>query len=243
MAGNDRSFVGDAGTAVAACCTDVAGTPAQPRECPPILHLDETCIVVDKPAGCPSVPGRGALADGSVAQQVQAVFPEALVVHRLDMATSGVLLFARGAHWQRHYSIEFAQRRIAKQYAALVEGRLGNAVGDFGVIDLPLSADWPNRPRQRIDQAAGKPSLTHWRSVAFDAAGLSTRLALTPVTGRSHQLRVHLLAIGHPIIGDALYGSGDSGPPQRRLMLHACSLAWWHPLRGCDIGVESPVPF
>ncbi len=208
-----------------------------------VLYSDEVCIAVDKPAGRLSVPGRGALAEGSVAQQVQQKWTDARVVHRLDMATSGVLLFARGANWQSHFGSQFALRLIAKTYVALVTGRLGAQVGDCGQIDLPLCADWPNRPRQQVDVVNGKPSQTHWRVVEHDPHERWTRLALQPITGRSHQLRVHLLAIGHPIIGDALYGALDTAPSSARLMLHAQSLGFCHPISGAQIVIESPLPF
>ena len=207
------------------------------------LYSDDVCIAVDKPAGRLSVPGRGELAEGSVAQQTRQQWPDTRVVHRLDMATSGVLLFARGATWQGHFSKQFEQRRVDKSYVALVRGRLGQQVGDYGRIDLPLSSDWPNRPRQRVDTENGKPSQTHWRVVAHDPFERWTRLELVPVTGRSHQLRVHLLAIGHPIVGDALYGElGQTSPPSR-MMLHARSLGFVHPLSGSRITIDSPLPF
>ncbi len=207
------------------------------------LYSDETCIAVEKPAGRLTVPGRGPLADGSVAQQAQQDWPGARVVHRLDMATSGVLLFARGAQWQRHFSGQFASRQMDKTYDALVSGQLGGQVGDCGRIDLPLGADWPNRPRQRVDMLNGKPSQTGWRVVEHDPQQRWTRLTLQPITGRSHQLRVHLLAIGHPIIGDALYGTPDPARVSTRLMLHARSLGFNHPISGARIIIESPSPF
>lgn len=176
------------------------------------------------------MPGRGPLADGSVAGWVQTRWPEARVVHRLDMATSGLLLFARGADWQRFYSGLFAQRQIDKSYTARVHGRLGLAPDDTGEIDLPIAPDWPNRPRQQVDRLRGRPSLTRWCTVAHDPEGAWTRLSLTPLTGRTHQLRVHLQAIGHPIVGDPLYGPAP--PAAERLMLHAEGLAFDHPLPG-----------
>lgn len=205
-----------------------------------LLHLDAACIVVCKPAGQPSVPGRGVLAAGSCVQQVQASWPEARTVHRLDMATSGVLLFARGADAQRQFSRLFELRQVDKRYAALVRGRVGASVGDRGEIDLPLAADWPNRPRQQVDRVHGKPSLTRWRVLAHDPAGRLTRLELAPVTGRSHQLRVHLMAIGHPVVGDPLYGDAGEAP---RLMLHAQALRCRHPLDGTELQVQVPAPF
>lgn len=209
---------------------------------PAIVHEDASCIVVDKPAGRLSVPGRGALATQCVAVDLQALRPLAQVVHRLDMATSGLLLFANGPYWQRTYSRLFAARAIDKGYVARVHGRLGSAPGDTGAIALPLAPDWPNRPRQRVDPQHGKPSLTHWRVLAHDPAGAWTTLALSPVTGRSHQLRVHLLAIGHPIVGDALYDAPRAAAAPR-LMLHAASLAFDHPLLGERLHLQAPLPF
>jgi tRNA pseudouridine32 synthase/23S rRNA pseudouridine746 synthase len=201
-----------------------------------MLYRDEQLLVVDKPAGLLSVPGRGEGKHDCMAARIQAHVPEALIVHRLDQATSGVMLFGRGADAQRSLSIAFAERRVAKRYEALVQGHLS---GDAGEIDLPLAADWPNRPRQRVEPERGKPSLTRWRVLGRDAVTGTTRLALEPVTGRSHQLRVHLAAIGHPIVGDALYG-GVAAP---RLMLHACELRLPHPRDGAMLAVISAVPF
>jgi tRNA pseudouridine32 synthase / 23S rRNA pseudouridine746 synthase len=202
-----------------------------------LLHFDADLVVVNKPAGLPSVPGRGpALADCAWAR-VQALAPDALVVHRLDMATSGLLLFARGAALQRAFSIAFAQRRVHKRYEAIVDGAPAD---DEGRIDLPLAADWPNRPRQQVDPLRGKPSLTHWRVLARE--GLRTRLALEPLTGRSHQLRVHAAAMGWPIVGDALYGATDAST-EPRLLLHACALRLAHPVDGRLLHWASPAPF
>ena len=171
------------------------------------VHLDPYMIVVDKPAGLLAVPGRSE-AD-CMATRVQALWPEALVVHRLDMATSGLLLLARGAQMQRLLSQAFAERRVDKRYIAVVHGL---PVEDSGKIDLPLAADWPNRPRQQIDHGRGKAALTLWRVLGRDPATQQTRLELQPVSGRTHQLRVHLAAIGHPVVGDALYAPGTPLP-------------------------------
>jgi len=159
----------------------------------PVLFGDDSLIVVDKPAGLPAVPGRGEDLQDCAARRVQHLFHNALVVHRLDQATSGLLAFARGAMAQRQLSRAFAERRVAKRYVALVDGLLAE---DIGRIDLPLAADWPQRPRQKVDELHGKVSLTLWRVLARDVASGRTRVELEPVTGRSHQLRVHLLAIG-----------------------------------------------
>jgi len=203
-----------------------------------VLHDDDACIVVDKPRGLLSVPGRGAHLQDCMATRVQALFADALVVHRLDMATSGLMLFARGIEAQRRLSRAFAQREVHKRYVAVVHGALD---AEQGEIDLPLIADWPNRPRQKVDHAHGKPSLTRWRVI--DADTDRTRVELEPVTGRAHQLRVHLLAIGHPILGDALYAPPEVLASADRLLLHAARLQFAHPVSGEPIAIESAVPF
>ncbi len=187
---------------------------------------DDHLLVLDKPAGLLAVPGRGADKHDSLVTRLQAKFPDALTVHRLDMATSGVMLFARGTDMQRRLSAMFREREIAKRYIAIVAGQLKN---DSGEIDLPLSGDWPNRPKQQINLTAGKPSLTRYRLLQYDAATHTSRVELEPVTGRTHQLRVHLAAINHPILGDALYGDPNAAP---RLLLHACELRFTHPVSG-----------
>ena len=203
----------------------------------PVLHVDAAIVVIDKPAGMLAVPGRGAAGQDCAWARVQREFPDALVVHRLDQATSGILVLARGAAAQRQLSRAFAERQVDKRYTAVVDGLM---VDDEGSIDLPLAADWPNRPRQQIDLAQGKPSLTHWRVLARDTTAGTTRLALQPHSGRSHQLRVHLLAIGHPILGDALYAPALTAP---RLMLHASALSLPHPDDGRALNFSSSVPF
>jgi len=202
-----------------------------------VLMADAALVAVNKPAGMLSVPGRGDDKQDCAATRVQARFPDALIVHRLDMATSGILLFARGLEVQRRLGIAFAQREVHKRYVAVVHGRID---GEQGEIALPLSADWPQRPRQKVDREQGKPSLTRWRLRAHDAANSTSRLELEPVTGRSHQLRVHLLAIGHPIVGDRLYGRDDGA---ERLMLHACELQFTHPVDGRAIDLRCEPPF
>ena len=197
-------------------------------------------MVVDKPAGLLSVPGRGAGKQDCVAARVQRAFADALVVHRLDMATSGLFLMARGSPAQRALSAAFAGCAVEKRYEAVVAGLVD---GDEGTIDLPLIADWPNRPRQRVDFQLGKPSRTRWRVLVRDAAAQRTRVELEPVTGRSHQLRVHLRAIGHPILGDALYAPAAVQDPAGRLMLHATRLAFAHPATGEPMSFYSPTPF
>lgn len=203
-----------------------------------LIHADSALVVVDKPAGLLAVPGRqreGEPAPDNLFAQVQRHFPDAAIVHRLDMATSGVMLFARGVAMQRAMGLAFEHRAVHKRYAAIVEGVPAQAHGE---IDAPLAADWPARPRQMVDLLQGRPSLTRWWSRG-PASGGGTHLELEPVTGRTHQLRVHLLHIGHRIVGDALYG----GAWQPRLMLHATSLALLHPVTAQALCLQSPAPF
>jgi tRNA pseudouridine32 synthase/23S rRNA pseudouridine746 synthase len=185
-----------------------------------IVHVDERLVVVDKPSGLLSVPGRGPDKQDCASSRVQAIYPDALIVHRLDQATSGLLVLARGPDWQRALSREFAERRVAKRYVAVVQGRM-EAAG-WQLVDLPLCSDWPNRPRQQVDRLHGKPALTRWRVLQPEEPG-RTRIELEPVTGRTHQLRVHMAALGHPICGDLLYGPAE--PSAERLLLHAAELS------------------
>jgi tRNA pseudouridine32 synthase / 23S rRNA pseudouridine746 synthase len=202
--------------------------------------FDDALIVIDKPAGLLAVPGRGDDKQDCVARRVQARWADACVVHRLDMATSGLMLLARGAVAQRSLSAAFAERAVAKQYIAVVGGLLE---AGQGCITLPLAADWPNRPRQRVDVERGKPSSTDWQVLSRDSAAQQTRLALAPLTGRSHQLRVHLQAIGHAIVGDTLYASPDLAQASSRLLLHASRLELAHPVTGATLVFESAPPF
>ena len=181
-----------------------------------VLHADDRLVVIDKPAGLLSVPGR--TEPDCASARVQALYPDALIVHRLDQATSGLLLFARGPAAQRELSADFAERRVGKRYVAIAAGDLQGE----GLIDLPLGADWPNRPRQQVDLQSGKPSQTRWRVLVHE--GGHTRVELEPLTGRSHQLRVHLAHLGHPILGDALYAAPDIATAAPRLLLHASEL-------------------
>jgi tRNA pseudouridine32 synthase/23S rRNA pseudouridine746 synthase len=203
-----------------------------------LVHEDTHLLVADKPAGLLCVPGRGPQGADNLAARVQALWPDALVVHRLDMATSGLVLFGRGPVVQRALSIAFAARQVHKRYEAVVAGLLADDTGD---ITLPLGPDWPNRPRQQVDPIGGKPSHTRWQVLARDAQAGTTRLALQPLTGRTHQLRLHLAAIGHPILGDALYAPPAVLAAAPRLLLHACHLAW-QDAHG-DHAFHSPVPF
>ena len=202
-----------------------------------VIHADHEIVVVDKPAGLLSVPGKGPdLADCLIAR-LQAVFPEALLVHRLDRDTSGVMVFALTPHAQRHLGLQFEKRHVRKVYVARVWGDVAEKTG---TVDLPLIVDWPNRPRQKVDHAAGRPAQTDWRVVRRE--GATTRVRLFPKTGRSHQLRVHMAEIGHPILGDPFYASG----PARdfpRLMLHSESLRIRHPDGGVGMSFSAKAPF
>ena len=201
-----------------------------------LVYLDAALLVVNKPAGLLSVPGRGEEKQDCLTRRVQAAYPEALIVHRLDLATSGLLVLARSKEMQRRLSRLFAGRQVDKRYLAVVSGSLPTRVGQ---IDLPLGADWPRRPRQKVDLLAGKPSLTRYQVLSHDPAGQTSRLALWPATGRTHQLRVHLQAIGHPIVGDALY----AGAAAERLLLHAEELVFAHPESAQTMRCCCPAPF
>lgn len=207
-----------------------------------ILHADNGVLVLHKPADLLSVPGRGPDKQDCLSRRVQAQFPDALVVHRLDMATSGLMLMARGAQAQTLLSKAFSARTVHKRYQALVHGLLPAHDDGWQEVDLPIALDWPNRPRRIICGTTGKPSVTRWRVLAH-ASAFQTRLELEPVTGRSHQLRVHLLAIGHPIVGDRLYLTPASTSAAPRLMLHATQIGFDHPLTGIPMVFESAPPF
>lgn len=207
-----------------------------------VLHADAQILVVAKPAGLLSVPGKGAhLADCLIAR-VQAAFPEALLVHRLDRDTSGVMVFALTPHAQRHLGLQFEKRQVRKTYIARVWGRVSQSEGE---IDLPLVVDWPNRPRQKVCHETGRPALTRWKVLRHEALadGAATRLRLSPETGRSHQLRVHMQAIGHPILGDPFYAEGAALAAAPRLQLHAETLRLRHPDGGRGLRFAAPSPF
>lgn len=204
-----------------------------------LIYCDEFLLAVSKPAGLLSVPGRGEDKLDSLSTRVQAEFPDALVSHRLDRDTSGLLLFPRGADMHRRVSLMFEKREMKKSYQALVLGRLAPAQGE---VDLPLIVDWPNRPRQMVCAATGKPSQTRYQVLSYDAASNTSRVALEPITGRTHQLRVHMSASGHPIVGDTLYGGNADGGAVR-LLLHAHTLDFRHPVSGQNLSLISKLPF
>lgn len=219
--------------------SEVIYTPP-PDEGLDLVHVDEALIVVNKPEGLLSVPGRGEDRQDCMVHRVQQRFPEALTVHRLDMATSGLLVFARGEAMQRALSVLFQDRQVNKRYVAVVQGLLAP---DHGEVNLPLIADWPNRPRQMVCFERGKPSQTLYEVLARDPLKDETRVALTPVTGRSHQLRVHMLALGHPMLGDPFYGDADSQARAPRLLLHAEALSLPHPMSGERVHWACAAPF
>ncbi len=211
-----------------------------------LLYEDAALLVLDKPSGLLCVPGRGAEKQDCLSARVQAVYPDALVVHRLDMATSGLVLMARGLDNQRRLSAAFEAREVGKRYVAWVAGVLVHADDEWSTIDMPIAADWPRRPRQVVDHVNGKPSTTRWRLAPLNAQShdsSTSRIELEPVTGRTHQLRVHLAAIGHPILGDALYSDASTTQSAKRLMLHAATLSLAHPQNKAALNFESSVPF
>lgn len=197
------------------------------------IAADDDLLVLGKPAGLLCVPGRGEDKQDCLSARAQARWPDALVVHRLDMSTSGLVLMARSPAVQRQLGLAFEHRAVHKRYVAIVDGLLPQGYGEDGgwqTIDAPIAADWPRRPLRIID-AAGKPSQTRWRVLAHDPPGWPgcTRVELEPITGRTHQLRVHLAHLGHPILGDALYAGEAVAARAPRLLLHAEQLGFAHP--------------
>lgn len=208
-----------------------------------IVFVDEHLLVLDKPAGLLSVPGRGEDKQDCLSRRAQQHYPDALVVHRLDMSTSGLLVMARGTVAQRRLNDAFAAREVQKRYEAVVDGVIETLDASWQLIDLPIALDWPNRPRRIIDAQLGKPSSTRWQVLATDPANHTSRLALEPITGRSHQLRVHLQALGHTILGDMLYATPTVAAQSSRLLLHACVLELTHPGNQQPMRFVSPTPF
>jgi len=202
-----------------------------------ILHDDHEVVLVDKPSGLLSVPGKGEHLADCLMARVKAVFPTALLVHRLDRDTSGVMIFALTPHAQRHLGLQFEKRQTKKTYVARVWGEMQEKTG---TVDLPLIVDWPNRPKQMVDHENGKQAVTDWRVVRKGDG--ETRVRLTPKTGRSHQLRVHMLALGHPILGDPFYAEGPAGD-YARLMLHSETLQFRHPDGGQGMRITAKCPF
>jgi len=208
--------------------------PAGPLD---VLHQDEDILLLNKPSGLLSVPGKAREHADCLEARAKAVFPEALLVHRLDMDTSGVMIFAMNKAAQRHLGLQFERRHTTKTYQALVWGQ----PDDSGEVNLPLIVDWPNRPLQMVDHDHGKAAHTAWRVIGRGAD--RARVQLTPTTGRSHQLRLHMLSIGHPILGDRFYATGAALAAAPRLCLHALSLEIYHPNDGRRFKIETPSPF
>lgn len=210
---------------------------APPTDPIKVLHEDHEIVVVDKPSGLLSVPGKGDHLADCLLSRVQEAYPMALLVHRLDRDTSGVMIFALSPHAQRHLGLQFEKRKTKKTYVARVWGRLEPRKG---TVDLPLIVDWPNRPKQMVCHETGKPAVTDWRVQRYGEG--ETRVRLMPKTGRSHQLRVHMLALGHPILGDPFYAEG-AAREFPRLMLHSEELRLRHPDGGAGMTFRAKAPF
>lgn len=203
-----------------------------------IVYQDEDIIILNKPSGLLTVPGKAPEHKDSLDYRVRLVWPKARIVHRLDMATSGLVVMAMHLDSQRHLNRQFQLRQTHKRYIAVVEGQLA---ADAGAVELPLICDWPNRPKQMVSFAAGKQALTYFSVLERSAS--STKVELIPVTGRSHQLRVHMLWTGHPICGDKFYGSEQGKRAANRLLLHAHSLLFRHPSTEAELYFEIDCPF
>ncbi len=205
-----------------------------------VVHRDADLLILNKPSGLLSVPGKAADLGDSLQTRAVEKFPEALLVHRLDMDTSGVFVMAMNKAAQRNLGLQFERRKTSKHYIARIWGIME---ADTGLVDEPLICDWPNRPLQKICYEHGKPSQTYWDVLERDMERGVTRVKLTPVTGRSHQLRVHMLHLGHPILGDDLYAHKDAYAAADRLMLHAEMLGLYHPEGGEFTEFVEPCPF
>lgn len=210
-----------------------------PQEPLKIIYEDDDLVVIDKPAGLLSVPGRLPEHQDSAYLRVLAEYPQAKITHRLDMATSGILMFAKHRDAEVAVSKMFQARKVHKNYIALVQGKLLVQ----GSVDVPLITDWENRPRQMVHFELGKPAQTLYQGLSYDEDQDITRVLLTPITGRSHQLRVHMQYIGHPITGDQFYHPHDQQSPLKRMALHASNLAFKQPLSGIDVEIKGDVPF
>ncbi|MCA8880301.1 MAG: RluA family pseudouridine synthase [Rhodobacteraceae bacterium] len=213
---------------------DLYAPPDTPLD---VIHADHEILVVNKPPGLLSVPGKGAHLADCLLARLQAAFPEVLLVHRLDRDTSGVMVFALTPSAQRHLGLQFEKRQMRKTYVARLAGEMD---ARSGRVDLPLIVDWPNRPRQMVDPVNGRAAVTDWTVLRIENG--TTRVRLTPLTGRSHQLRVHMAALGHPILGDPFYADGPARDAPR-LMLHAESLRLRHPDGGRGMTFRAASPF
>jgi len=206
----------------------------------PLAYHDNAFIIANKPAGLLTVPGRGPEKQDCLINRLLLQHPNSRIVHRLDQPTSGIVIVPQSYQALRHIGQQFEARQVSKRYSAIVAGIIEQ---DEGSIELPLICDWPNRPRQMVDWANGKAALTHYRVLARDTDLQQTRVALTPVTGRSHQLRVHMLELGHPIVGDTLYAPQAVAAASARLLLHAEQIGFSHPDTAAPFAIELPAPF
>lgn len=209
--------------------------PTEPLQ---VIHRDDDILVVNKPDGLLSVPGKAPEHADCLETRVKQQFDRALLVHRLDMDTSGIMIFAMNRAAQRHLGLQFEKRQVDKRYVALVWGKV---VEESGQVDLPMIVDWPNRPLQKICHDTGKSAVTDWQVIG--RADHKTRLHLMPKTGRSHQLRVHMKEMGYPIVGDRFYASGAALAASPRLLLHSERLAVFHPVGGKRAVFTAPCPF
>lgn len=203
-----------------------------------VVYADDQVLVIDKPSGLLSVAGR--FVKDCALQRLQYDYPDAVIVHRLDLDTSGLMVLALTKSAVGHLSSQFRERQVAKEYEAVVFGLVSI---DSGSINKPIAPDWHNRPRQVIDPFGGKSALTRFKVLERNPSAPSTRLKLTPVTGRSHQLRIHLTSIGHPILGCDLYAHDQALGMAERLLLHASGLSFTQPETGQWLEFNSPVPF
>lgn len=217
-----------------------AAVPAVPAETPQHLYQDEHLLITVKPAGLLTVPGRGPEKQDCLIHRLLADFPNSRVVHRLDMATSGLVVVAQSLPALQALSRLFETRQIQKEYTAVVAGLMAE---DIGEVTLPLICDWPNRPRQMVCHIHGKSAHTRYRVLERDQVRQHTRVQLLPITGRSHQLRVHMQALGHAILGDEFYAEGAALAAAPRLLLHASRLQFQHPLTGEALDIHAPAPF
>lgn len=209
-----------------------------PNAPPEVLYRDDAIIVLNKPSGLLHVPGKDPRLWDCLDVRVRKIFPTASVIHRLDRDTSGVVVMGLNKTAHAAVAMQFEKRTTQKIYIARVWGVMTE---DRGHIDLPLAVDWDRKPRHRVDFDNGRPAQTDWEVIARE--GNTTRVRLFPLTGRTHQLRVHMLSLGHPILGDRFYAEGEALEAAERLQLHAASLRFKHPVTGEYCVFTAPEPF
>ncbi len=211
---------------------------APPQSPLKVMHQDDHILVLSKPSGLLTVPGKPAAHADCLEARVHERFPTATIVHRLDMDTSGVIVMAMTRHAHRHLGLQFEKRQTEKTYTARVWGEMTE---DAGTIKAPIITDWPNRPKQMIDFDNGRPAETRWQVLSHETG--TTRVELHPLTGRSHQLRLHMESLGHPILGDNIYAPDAAFKAADRLQLHSTSLSLHHPDGGARMTFNDPCPF